>query len=89
MWTAESGKEGTIIRALQQFIAVPDLSLAFTEGDAWAKAPYRAMDILLAAASELRKKWAGRCKTDDIIVKVYGSPDKPLHTETGRLARLQ
>ncbi len=78
MWQAAPGRESTIIRSLRDIIAVPNLSPAFVRGDAWLPETETMVALLVSSVEALKKEWAGRCRTDDITLRVYGGKDAPV-----------
>ncbi len=87
MWLANSTSEGTIIKALKQFVAIPNLSPGFVNGDEWADDMQKVVELLCTSIEQLKKEWGATCKTDDIKTTVYGDKSAPIKDEkdAGRL----
>lgn len=81
----QAGHAGTIVTALEAYIAIPNDSPGFDpEWDAHGHMD-DALRLFEEAVETLKSQWAQQgCKTDDIVSRVVGSKDAPQKTPDGK-----
>jgi acetylornithine deacetylase/succinyl-diaminopimelate desuccinylase-like protein len=77
-------EKSVIVKALHDFIAIPNTSPDFDPE--WSKNGHtdRAIDLLVETITELKAQWGRQgCKVDDITIEVLGHKDRPETDEAG------
>gem|GEM_PF-7993 len=83
-WSWEKGNESVIIKALCDYITIPNDSPGFDPK--WSENGHmdRAIDLMAETVAELKTQWGNQgCKVDDITIEVLGHGDRPEFNEAG------
>ena len=83
-WSWKDGNESVIIKALCDYIAIPNESPAFDPKWPENGQADKAVNLLAGAVTGLKTQWGNQgCKVDDITIEVLGHKDRPEIDEAG------